>query len=75
MRYDVIVVGGGIVGLATAYALTRKWAGVRLLVVEKEGSWGLHQTRRNSGVIHSGVYYPPGSLKARYALEGSRRLV
>ncbi|WP_434582253.1 L-2-hydroxyglutarate oxidase [Carbonactinospora thermoautotrophica] len=75
MRYDVIVVGGGIVGLATAYALTREWAGARLLVVEKEGNWGLHQTRRNSGVIHSGVYYPPGSLKASYALEGSRRMV
>ncbi|GAA3744316.1 L-2-hydroxyglutarate oxidase [Streptomyces tremellae] len=72
---DVLVIGGGIVGLSTAYALTRTAPGVRVAVVEKEPGPGRHQTGRNSGVIHSGIYYPPGSLKARYALSGSAEMV
>jgi L-2-hydroxyglutarate oxidase len=74
-RYDCIVVGGGIVGLATARALQRRSGALRLLVLEKETGWGLHQSGRNSGVIHSGIYYRPGSLKAHHAREGARRLV
>ncbi|NUU20401.1 MAG: L-2-hydroxyglutarate oxidase, partial [Streptomycetaceae bacterium] len=74
-RYDVIVVGGGIVGLSTAYALIRRSPGTSVAVVEKETAWALHQTGRNSGVIHSGLYYTPGSLKARFAVEGARRMV
>ena len=75
MRYDVVVVGGGIVGLATAYQLTRRRPGLRLLVLEKEPRLAAHQSGHNSNVVHSGLYYPPGSRKARYAVEGARRTV
>ncbi|MCF6526559.1 L-2-hydroxyglutarate oxidase [Streptomyces sp. JJ36] len=72
---DVLVVGGGIIGLSTAYALTRAAPGTRITVLEKEPSPARHQTGRNSGVIHSGIYYPPGSLKARYAVQGAAEMV
>jgi len=75
VRYDVVVVGGGIVGLATAYQLTRRRPGLRLLVLEKEPRLAAHQSGHNSNVVHSGLYYPPGSRKARYAVEGARRTV
>ncbi|CAO0833497.1 L-2-hydroxyglutarate dehydrogenase [Streptomyces microflavus] len=71
---DVLVIGGGIVGLSTAYALQRAAPGTRVTVLEKEHGPARHQTGRNSGVIHSGIYYRPGSLKARYALRGSAEL-
>ncbi|SEO50214.1 L-2-hydroxyglutarate oxidase [Actinacidiphila rubida] len=70
-RRDVTVVGAGIVGLATAYALLQQAPHASIAVIDKEGGPGRHQTGRNSGVIHSGIYYRPGSLKARYALAGS----
>lgn len=69
--YDVLVVGGGIIGLSTAYALTSARPGLRVGVLEKESAPATHQTGHNSGVVHSGVYYRPGSLKARYATEGA----
>ncbi|MEU9116926.1 L-2-hydroxyglutarate oxidase [Streptomyces sp. NPDC048483] len=72
---DVLVIGAGIVGLSTAYAITRAAPGTRVVVLEKEPGPARHQTGRNSGVIHSGIYYPPGSLKARFALQGSAELV
>ncbi|GAA3056225.1 hypothetical protein GCM10020000_43270 [Streptomyces olivoverticillatus] len=72
---DVLVVGGGIVGLSTAYAITRAAPGTRVVVLEKESGPARHQTGRNSGVIHSGVYYRPGSLKARYAVQGAAEMV
>ncbi|MEV4615154.1 L-2-hydroxyglutarate oxidase [Kitasatospora sp. NPDC049258] len=72
---DVLVVGGGIVGLSTAYALTRARPGLAVALVEKEPGFAAHQTGRNSGVIHSGVYYRPGSLKARYATGGAAEMV
>ncbi|MEU0332080.1 L-2-hydroxyglutarate oxidase [Streptomyces sp. NPDC006193] len=72
---DVLVVGGGIVGLSTAYALTRTAPGTRVTVLEKEPGPARHQTGRNSGVIHSGIYYRPGSLKARYAVRGATEMV
>ena len=72
---DVLVVGGGIVGLSTAYAVTRAAPGTRVTVLEKEAGPARHQTGRNSGVIHSGVYYRPGSLKARYAVKGGAEMV
>lgn len=72
---DVLVVGGGIVGLSTAYALTRSAPGTRVVVLEREPAPARHQTGRNSGVIHSGIYYRPGSLKARYAVSGAAEMV
>ncbi|NGO06960.1 L-2-hydroxyglutarate oxidase [Streptomyces sp. HC44] len=72
---DVVVVGGGIVGLSTAYAITRAAPGTRVMVLEKEPGPARHQTGRNSGVIHSGIYYRPGSLKARYAVRGAAEMV
>lgn len=72
---DVLVIGGGIVGLSTAYAITRTAPGTRVTVLEKEWGPARHQTGRNSGVIHSGIYYAPGSLKARYAVRGAAELV
>ncbi|QMU79663.1 L-2-hydroxyglutarate oxidase [Streptacidiphilus sp. PB12-B1b] len=71
---EVVVVGGGIVGLSTAYAISRADPGVRVIVLEKETGLAAHQTGRNSGVVHSGLYYRPGSLKARFAVEGGREL-
>ena len=72
MRYDYCVVGGGIVGLATAMAILDRQPGASLRLVDKELSLGTHQTGHNSGVIHSGIYYVPGSLKARLCREGAQ---
>jgi (S)-2-hydroxyglutarate dehydrogenase len=71
-RFDVAVVGGGIVGLATLRALLAEHPGLRLAVLEKEARLAAHQTGHNSGVIHSGIYYKPGSHKARLCVEGAR---
>lgn len=75
MHYHMLIVGGGIVGLATALALTERYPHLRLLLCEKEDRWAAHQTGHNSGVIHAGIYYRPGSLKATMAREGSRAMV
>jgi len=71
---DLAIVGGGIVGLATALALGEAHPRLRLLLLEKEDRIATHQTGHNSGVIHSGIYYKPGSLKARTCVEGARRM-
>lgn len=71
---DVVVVGAGIIGLAVARELTRRRPGLSITVFEKEAEVGRHQTSRNSGVIHAGIYYAPGSLKARLCVEGAREL-
>lgn len=75
MKVDCAIVGGGIVGLSVALHLARRQRGLRIVVLEKESQVASHQTGRNSGVIHSGIYYVPGSLKARYAREGNRSMV
>ena len=72
MRHDYCVIGGGIVGLATARELLLSRRGASLLLLEKESTLASHQTGHNSGVIHSGIYYAPGSLKARLCREGNR---
>lgn len=69
--YDYIVIGAGIVGLSTAWQLQRSFPGCSVVVLEKESRPACHQTGRNSGVIHAGVYYTPGSLKARFCKEGN----
>jgi len=71
----VLIVGGGIVGLATAYRLAQRFPGARITLLEKEPAVGQHQTGHNSGVLHCGLYYKPGSLKARLAVEGIRQMV
>ena len=75
LKFDVAIVGGGIVGLATAYKLQLKYPELCLAVVEKEDSLAFHQTGRNSGVIHSGLYYKPNSLKAKNCVNGRKQLV
>ncbi|HEY0654859.1 MAG TPA: L-2-hydroxyglutarate oxidase [Chryseosolibacter sp.] len=75
MKYDIIIVGGGIVGLATALNVLEKSPGRKVLVLEKETEVAKHQTGNNSGVIHSGLYYKPGSLKARNCIQGYHMLI
>jgi L-2-hydroxyglutarate oxidase len=71
---DLVVVGGGIVGLAVARELGRRRPGLSIAVLEREPAVAVHQTGHNSGVVHAGVYYRPGSLKARLCVEGARDL-
>jgi len=75
MKYDCIIIGGGIAGLATAYQITRQNPQIRVLVIEKENQLAAHQTGHNSGVIHSGIYYKPGSLKAKNCIDGYQKLL
>jgi (S)-2-hydroxyglutarate dehydrogenase len=73
--YDFAIVGGGIVGLSTAMFLGKRYPNARILVLEKESNWAFHQTGNNSGVIHSGVYYKPGSFKAKFCRDGAASMV
>ena len=73
-RYDVAVIGGGIVGLATARAVAARLPGVDLAIIEKEPAVGAHQTGHNSGVLHTGIYYTPGSLRAKLCVQGHRAM-
>ena len=75
MNYDIVIVGGVIVGLATALQIQKRKPGLRLLLLEKERALARHQTGNNSGVIHSGLYYKPGSLKATNCIRGYHLLV
>jgi L-2-hydroxyglutarate oxidase len=68
--FDCVIVGGGIIGLSTAWQLSQRYPDKKLLLFEKEHQYALHQTGHNSGVIHAGVYYQPGSLKARFCKQG-----
>ena len=70
--YDFIIIGGGIVGMSTAMQLAQVYPEAKILLLEKESGLARHQTGHNSGVIHAGVYYTPGSLKARFCLEGNK---
>lgn len=75
MLYDFVIIGSGIVGLSTAMSVAQRKADAKILVIEKEDDFARHQTGRNSGVIHSGIYYTPGSLKAKFARAGARSMV
>lgn len=74
-NHDIVIVGGGIVGLATAFNLAERQPGLRIGLIEKEVVVGSHQTGHNSGVLHRGIYYRPGSLKARLCVEGVERMI
>jgi L-2-hydroxyglutarate oxidase LhgO len=75
MARKIAIIGGGIVGLATAYQLLQRFPSIQLLLLEKEAGPARHQTGHNSGVLHSGLYYKPGSTKARLAVQGIKRMV
>ncbi|MFD1067918.1 L-2-hydroxyglutarate oxidase [Oceanobacillus locisalsi] len=75
MKVDILIVGAGIIGLSTAYQLSKMHADKKIIVVDKEPETAKHQTGHNSGVIHSGIYYKPGSYKARFARNGSKSMV
>src|SRR5664280_1712437 len=74
-QYDVAIVGGGIVGLATGMKLLARFPRLKLVILEKEDRIAMHQSGHNSGVLHSGVYYKPGSLKARLCVSGKAELL
>src|SRR5438093_952691 len=71
----IIIIGGGIVGLATAFKLGRRLPDTSIIVLEKEPEAGRHQSSHNSGVLHCGLYYKPGSTKARLAVSGVREMI
>ena len=73
--YDFAIIGGGIVGLSIGMNLSRTYPDASILVLEKESQWAAHQTGNNSGVIHSGIYYKPGSFKAKFSRDGCRSMV
>ena len=73
--YDFLIIGGGIVGVSTAWQLQQRYPQKKILLVEKESRYAVHQTGHNSGVIHAGVYYAPGSLKAQFCREGAQATV
>ena len=75
MKFDIAVIGGGIVGAATFYKLQKRNPNLKIALFEKEDVLADHQTGHNSGVIHSGLYYKPGSLKAKNCIEGRHELV
>ncbi len=75
MKYDAVIVGGGIVGLATAYRLLEAKPKAKVLLIEKESKLAAHQTGNNSGVLHAGLYYKPGSEKARCAVQGLQQML
>ena len=75
MKYDIAIIGAGIVGLATAYRISQKNPHLSICLIEKENGVARHQTGHNSGVIHSGIYYKPGSLKALNCKKGYDELL
>jgi len=75
LKYDIAIIGGGIVGLATAYQIQKEFPKLHLIILEKESKLASHQTGRNSGVIHSGLYYKPDSLRAKNCVKGREQLI
>ncbi|MGL5036120.1 MAG: L-2-hydroxyglutarate oxidase, partial [Microcystaceae cyanobacterium] len=75
MHYDFAIIGGGIVGLSTGMAIAERFSQAKIIIVEKESQLAFHQTGHNSGVIHSGIYYKPGSFKAEFTKTGNQSMV
>ena len=75
VQSDIAIIGGGIVGLSSAYKIQQEYPHLNLIVLEKEDLLAAHQTGRNSGVIHSGLYYRPGSFRAKNCVNGRKQLV
>ena len=73
-KYDLVIIGGGIIGLATAMRISDEFPSLKVAVLEKEGEVATHQTGHNSGVIHAGIYYAPGSQKANFCSTGGKLL-
>ena len=71
---EIIIIGGGIVGLTIAYQVIKRGISKNIIILEKENNLGLHTSGRNSGVLHAGIYYKPGSLKSKVCIEGATRL-
>ncbi len=69
-KYDIVIIGAGIIGLATGMKLLERFPNINLAILEKDGKEGTQQSGHNSGVIHSGIYYKPGSLKAKFCVAG-----
>ena len=69
-KFDVTIIGAGIIGLGTAISILKKHPNIKLAILEKDNQVAAHQTGHNSGVIHSGIYYKPGSLKAEFCVKG-----
>ena len=74
-KFDVVIIGAGIIGLSTAYKLLEKNSSLNICIIEKENRVSFHQSGHNSGVIHSGIYYKPGSLKAQNCINGYKMLL
>jgi L-2-hydroxyglutarate oxidase len=72
--YDLIIIGGGIIGLTSAYEILKR-QNLKVLIIEKEKEVAFHQSGRNSGVLHTGIYYKPGSLKAKNCMEGRKYMI
>ena len=75
VTFDIAIIGGGIVGVATAYQIQKEFPKLNLIILEKESQLAFHQTGRNSGVIHSGLYYKPESLRAKNCVSGRKELI
>lgn len=70
---DIVILGGGIVGMALAHQITERWPDLSITVIDKEPEIGRHSIGRSSGVLHAGIYYPPGTLKAKVCVQGAKR--
>lgn len=75
LKFDVVIIGGGMVGLALAFQLKKKFPNISIVILEKEIKVGLHSSGRNSGVLHAGIYYQPNTIKAKVCIEGAKRLI
>ena len=74
MNFDFVIIGGGMVGLTIAHQLIEKDISINICIVDKETSLGAHSSGRNSGVLHAGIYYKPGSTRAKVCIDGAKRL-